>query len=127
MRHAEDFPEELLTYIRNRYHYSPETGLIWFRCKQKSKLVCAYKRHKETNYLSIDISLGKKRYRFYAHRLAWFLHYGVLPANVIDHIDTNPENNKLENIRDVPQSLNARRTHIVICRHCGNNIHDDLK
>jgi hypothetical protein len=46
--------------------------------------------------------------RFMAHRLVWFVTYGKFPDNFIDHIDGNPSNNKIENLRDVTQKVNGQ-------------------
>lgn len=46
--------------------------------------------------------------RYPAHRVIWKLAYGKDPENVIDHIDGNPANNSLENLRDVPVFMNAQ-------------------
>lgn len=42
-----------------------------------------------------------------AHRLIWILHYDNIVYN-IDHIDGNPANNLIANLRDVPQKENAK-------------------
>ena len=41
-----------------------------------------------------------------AHRLAWLLHYGKWPINEIDHIDGNPTNNVIDNLRTVSSQKN---------------------
>lgn len=41
-----------------------------------------------------------------AHRLAWLLTYGEWPQQHIDHIDGNPANNAIANLRDVDRSTN---------------------
>lgn len=41
----------------------------------------------------------------YAHRLIFLLHHGWLPAE-IDHIDRNPANNRIENLRAVTRAQN---------------------
>lgn len=45
-------------------------------------------------------------HNIFAHRFAWFMHYGQLPKNQIDHIDGNMLNNKIENLRDVTSAQN---------------------
>jgi len=48
-----------------------------------------------------------QRYTLYVHRLLWLIEKGI-PKHAIDHIDGNPDNNSIENLRDVPQYLNMR-------------------
>jgi hypothetical protein len=38
---------------------------------------------------------------YFAHRLAWFYHYGVWPVGEIDHRNMVPDDNRIENLRDV--------------------------
>ena len=38
--------------------------------------------------------------KYYAHRVIWLLNYGYWP-NVVDHIDRDRANNKIDNLREV--------------------------
>jgi hypothetical protein len=42
------------------------------------------------------------------HRLAWLYVYGQWPSGVIDHINGDPGDNRISNLRDVDQSANMR-------------------
>jgi len=57
-------------------------------------------------YIICSICFDKKAYSLKSHRLAWYLHYGELPKNNIDHIDGDKANNKIDNLRDVTQQQN---------------------
>ena len=53
-------------------------------------------------------------YKLYLnHRLVWLWHYGYFPENGLDHIDKDPSNNRVENLREVSRTCNAR--------NCGNH------
>jgi len=47
---------------------------------------------------------------FWAHRVAWAIHYGAWPEQQIDHIDGDRANNKISNLRDVTHTENTRNT-----------------
>lgn len=45
---------------------------------------------------------------FYAHRIIWAMQTGSWPKNEIDHVNGNPTDNRIENLRDVPHKINLR-------------------
>ena len=54
------------------------------------------------------ITIDWKRYK--AHRLAWLYIYGYFPEHDIDHINRNPSDNRIKNLREVSRSCNMRNT-----------------
>ena len=56
-----------------------------------------------------QVILNGKQYR--VHRVIFAIYYGYLPSE-IDHIDGNPLNNKIENLREATRSLNMKNTKI---------------
>ena len=46
--------------------------------------------------------------RYQAHRLAWLYVYGEWPHDQIDHINRDKLDNRINNLRDVNQSVNMR-------------------
>lgn len=57
-----------------------------------------------TNSGYVAISLNNTL--FLAHRLAWFMHYGVWPKQQIDHKNRNKQDNSIFNLRDTSSSNN---------------------
>lgn len=43
-----------------------------------------------------------------AHRVAWAIYYGEWPSGELDHINGNPADNRIENLRMVTRTENAR-------------------
>jgi len=84
--------------IIKNLEYQKETGkLIWKTNRGVAR------KGMEAGYLRSDgricVCIARKRIR--AHRIVWFLNYGKWPEKEIDHIDGNPTNNRIENLRDV--------------------------
>ncbi|WPJ55995.1 hypothetical protein RCIP0099_00042 [Klebsiella phage RCIP0099] len=51
------------------------------------------------------------RVREYAHRLVWFMHYGDIPEGLmVDHINLDRCDNRIENLRLVDKSGNAQNS-----------------
>jgi hypothetical protein len=88
----------------NEYlQYDPETGVItWIKPRQKIQVNNIAGYIKPDGYLQIRFK-GKN---YYAHRVAWYLHYGVWPTNHIDHINGITNDNRISNLRDVTRSKN---------------------
>ena len=65
---------------------------------------------------SYSVSINCKLYKL--HRVIWLWHFGFLP-NEIDHIDGNPCNNKIENLRPASRNENMRNTKMPITNKSG--------
>lgn len=68
-------------------------------------------------YGYVNIRIDGRLYK--AHRLAWLYEYGVWPDSVIDHINNNPNDNRLANLRDVSQSVNMHNAKVRIGSRSG--------
>jgi len=87
--------------LRRRYTYCPDTGVVLNR-----------KGHEMRRIFCMGVYLK-------VYRLAWFLHYGTFPKKCIDHIDGNPENNKIANLRDVDHATNNRNRSLRVDNSLG--------
>lgn len=92
--------------IKENYRYNPETGRVWKRevIKGKDRWSLADKV-KQKGYRNVRITQIKRTLR--AHRVAYFLHEGVWPELLIDHIDRKKDNNKWDNLRQVTPKQNS--------------------
>jgi hypothetical protein len=57
--------------------------------------------------------IGLNKNLYLAHRLIFMMHYGYLP-DVVDHIDGNRLNNRIENLRPATQSQNSHNQKLSI-------------
>lgn len=84
--------------------YCPETGaFIWkIRPSQAVKAGDVAGTSNDDGYVII----GYRRTLYRAHRLAWFFTHGVFPDVDIDHIDGDPKNNRISNLRLATEAEN---------------------
>lgn len=84
--------------------YDPETGVVWWRSRKGTKIrrdmVAGYVDHE--GYRVIRINCVNHR----AHRLAWLLHYGEWPTEMIDHANGIKSDNRLINLRVATNAQN---------------------
>lgn len=96
--------------LREMVSYDPATGVFrWLRARS-----CGVKAG--------DIAGGKlnengyHRFRvdgrlYVAHRLAWLYVYGQWPKGEVDHVNGERADNRIANLRDVDDTMNAQNTH----------------
>ena len=90
--------------VRYQFTYDPDTGIFLHRHKARGirRAIAGCTRSDGYVLLCMD------RRMYLAHRVAWIYVYGVWPSKFIDHIDRNPSNNRILNLRDVGQSENMQ-------------------
>ena len=84
--------------------YEPETGVfVWRVSRQGVSSGAVAGTQDPSGYRKVMLN---RRY-YGSHRLAWLMTYGEWPSGLIDHIDGDPSNNRLANLRLSNASLNA--------------------
>lgn len=96
--------------IRELLFYEEETGKFFYKIPKGRMLAGDPAGASRKNGYVIIIIDGKSRQ---AHRLAWLYVYGKWPDGVIDHINGNPGDNRIVNLRDVSQSENQQNRHSI--------------
>jgi hypothetical protein len=90
--------------VRDVLDYNPETGELRWKVRKSIRVKCAGGIAGGPNKGGYGVvCLDGERYL--SHRLAWFMVYGYWPGN-LDHINGNPADNRLCNLRECNQAEN---------------------
>lgn len=104
--------------LHSLFHFDHDRGvLIWKpRPREHFQSMNSFRTWNGKNAGKIAGCVDAGKYRrigvfgknYKAHRLVWFYVYGQWPVGQIDHISGQYDDNRLENLRDVPNVINAR-------------------
>jgi hypothetical protein len=92
--------------VRDLLHYDPETGLFTNRIKRGNRAGVGLLTGNRMRLGYTEMRVEGMRVT--AHRLAWLYVHGEWPKHEIDHIDGDPTNNRISNLRDVPHLHNMQ-------------------
>lgn len=91
---------------RELLNYDPLTGEFTWKVRRRSIPADSRAGWTKTDKGYLRVTVLDKHYSL--HRLAWFISYGIWPKHQIDHINGNRIDNRLCNLRDVPQNVNCQ-------------------
>ena len=88
---------------RTLFHYCPTTGVLtWAQNRGKAKIGNPVGTKDRNGYIRVRFNN-----RFHgAHRVCWLHFYGSWPSGVIDHINGDPSDNRIGNLRDATVAQN---------------------
>lgn len=91
--------------LRSALSYNPSTGAFtWIGFRSGANPAKEAGNTRPDGYKRIRID-GQS---YLAHRLAWLHVYGEWPRQSLDHIDGDPSNNRIANLRDVATQANVQ-------------------
>jgi hypothetical protein len=91
--------------LREVLNYNPETGVFTRRLHGGGKQAGSITGSKSSDG-RINISIDNINY--IAHRLVWLYVHGYMSPMDIDHINGDPSNNQLANLREVSHQINLQ-------------------
>lgn len=92
--------EDIALHLR----YQPDTGdFFWLRPGRRRHV-----GEKAGTYCDGYVQIQVLGYRTRAHRIAWALTHGTWPCGEVDHINGIRDDNRIQNLRDVPRAINQQ-------------------
>ena len=92
--------EAIVAHIKNKYTYDAEKGTA---VNARGHVMKGY--NDKCGYLKTNMYLGGHRVIIRLHQVVWVLNHGRLPV-MIDHINGDGRDNRIENLREVNNSEN---------------------
>ena len=92
--------------VQELFDYDRENGWLIRKKDERGRVVNRPCGHKPISKGYGQVGIDGKTY--FSHRVIWLLVYGSWPEHEIDHLDRNPMNNRIENLRAATPSENQQ-------------------
>lgn len=113
------------SFLKDAFNYDQKSGNLVWRVDRPADHFATTVGHKvylkqwagkragtkykdKTSAQCVVISFKGRKKRFSVHKLVFFYHFGYVPE-LIDHINGNPHDNKVENLQPLNYSLNTAK------------------
>ena len=100
MKRSEEKQRLLLQYVMSHYTYDRTAGVL---LNKRNAVIKGWKR---AGYLRTNVRVDGKRHVVSLAYIVWAVTHDRMPAGQIDHINGNPTDNRIENLREVSRSEN---------------------
>lgn len=94
-----------LEYIKKFVRYEKRTGKFFWLHDRRGHAKSGEEAGTVDKYNHRIIKIKQKRYR--AHRMVWLFETGVWPEQLLDHKNTDGDDNRFKNLRLANESLNG--------------------
>lgn len=104
--------QEHIKAVAARINYDPTTGVMTWKRRENSKATRDRRCGSvdSDGYVVIYLRRDGRRVKVVAHRVAWFIAHDRMPEHEIDHKNGIRADNRIENLRDVPRSINTKNS-----------------
>jgi hypothetical protein len=92
--------------LKEILEYDAELGIFRWKVRRGGRAAAGDIAGTLNRYGYLDIQIDNKKYK--SHRLAWLFVYGVMPHEMIDHINAVKTDNRLKNLRLATNSQNQQ-------------------
>jgi len=109
-----------LACLNEIFRYEPETGKMFRKDSYlglKAGRECGTEDHR--GYKRLKFREKGKIFRFNLHQVAWALHYGSWAELYIDHINGDPRDNRIANLREVSPRQNTANSKVRVNSRSG--------
>jgi|KBSMisStaDraftv2_1062788.scaffolds.fasta_scaffold142604_3 hypothetical protein len=100
--------------LKRIFNYDSGSGILTWKINTGKKRLVGLSAGTVRKDGYMRVGINKKDY--YVHRIAWAITHGTWPKINIDHINGNPSDNRIDNLREATQSQNIANSKSKITR-----------